>query len=217
MVDIKTIKENRAGIKFYSQWNRVVSYPLSIHLTWLCLKFGITANQATWVSLIAGVGGCVCIAFGNYWMLITGMLLIIVYGVLDCVDGNIARITKTASKYGRYLDIALGYVLGAFIPLSIGLSLYIKTGFWLYLIGGGICVASWLLGTTLLQLYNQVFGAVIRDTGSNNIVRRYIASSEVPILVGCCLFNYLELYLVFFTFIYIGRVFGIFYSLIKQR
>ena len=52
-------------------------------------------NQITILSVFIGLGGCLLFMLGSKDKIIIGALLINVWAVLDCVDGNIARLTKT--------------------------------------------------------------------------------------------------------------------------
>jgi len=68
-----------------------------------CVAVGITANGATWISLVLGLGAGVAAGF-SMWGL---TCLLATWSVLfDILDGQIARITKTGSDAGEVLDAA---------------------------------------------------------------------------------------------------------------
>ena len=73
--------------------------------------------------MITGIIGSLLLAIGSYWMFIVGALLIELAIILDCVDGNIARV-RGKSILGNTLDTWAGeitLVLSMFM-LGIGLS-----------------------------------------------------------------------------------------------
>jgi CDP-diacylglycerol--glycerol-3-phosphate 3-phosphatidyltransferase len=65
---------------------------------------GITANGATWLALVFGLGAGVAIGFSWYGL---ACLLATVSTLLDILDGQIARFTNTGSNAGEVLDAAV--------------------------------------------------------------------------------------------------------------
>jgi CDP-alcohol phosphatidyltransferase len=112
----------------------VVAYPLSFT--------PVTPNQVTFLSAIVGiVGGWAMWQGSNYWMAI-GAWLYLLSNVLDCTDGQLARMTKRFSRYGRILDGAADYVVGIATFAGIGFGCQpenYNVWFWwaLLLVGGG--------------------------------------------------------------------------------
>lgn len=80
----------------------------------------ISPNIITSLSICSGIGAAFALATSNY---ILGAILMILWGFLDCCDGEVARYTERQSKYGAVLEIInsdLQYVL--WLPaLSYGL------------------------------------------------------------------------------------------------
>jgi len=113
------ISEDRGDFWVYYVIRRISFYP-----TWLFLKLGISANQATYISMVVGVGGCWLLAFGNYVTRVTGALLVNFWIILDCVDGNIARYKETSSDYGEFIDALGGYLLNAILFLFVGIGAF---------------------------------------------------------------------------------------------
>ena len=63
--------------------------------TGFCLQRGISANFATVIDFILAFFATLCLYMGY---LFTGVVLIQLFGVWSCVDGEIARVTKSSSK-----------------------------------------------------------------------------------------------------------------------
>ncbi len=106
-------------------WLYYVVRRISFYLTWMFLQLGISANQATYISMAIGAAGCGLMAFGDYGVRITGALLVSFWIVLDCVDGNIARFKKTSSNYGELIDALSGYMMNGLLFLSVGIGAFI--------------------------------------------------------------------------------------------
>ena len=103
-----------------------------------CVRFGLKPNHVTIVGLVLVILAGILFAQGRYgWGLLAGWLMTF----LDTVDGKLARVTVTSSKFGHYFDhiidlvhppiwyILWGVGLGVSRFDFIGLSL--QTTFWL--------------------------------------------------------------------------------------
>lgn len=126
--------------------------------TRLCVHYGLLPNHVTWTSVFLVVAAGVLFFFGLYgWGLLLGWLMTF----LDTVDGKLARVTVTSSRFGNILDhgldlihpplwyIAWGLGLGEFQPGIPGLSLCVVL--WSIVLGyiGGRLVEGafrWWLG-----------------------------------------------------------------------
>ncbi len=104
-------------------WIYFCTRRISLLITWLVLPLGLTANQATFISLVAGLAGCWLLAYGYEAGFIWGSIMMLVFHVMDCVDGNIARATRTTSLFGQFFDSLAGYV-HLYVYWFIGVGLY---------------------------------------------------------------------------------------------
>ncbi|MFC2078688.1 CDP-alcohol phosphatidyltransferase family protein [Candidatus Bipolaricaulota bacterium] len=109
-------EEDKGDLWLYYVVRRISFYP-----TWLFLRLGISANQATYISIVIGVIGCGLLAFGDYNVRVVGALLANSWIILDCVDGNISRFKKTSSHYGELIDAISGYLMNGYLFLSVGI------------------------------------------------------------------------------------------------
>jgi phosphatidylglycerophosphate synthase len=91
--------------------------PASYFVAWGLIKGGVSANGASILSTIVALAACAAtLTFQNAWITTS---LVLAWLILDCADGNIARATKTGSKYGEFLDALSGYILAALLPLCV--------------------------------------------------------------------------------------------------
>jgi len=78
--------------------------PYSKFLARWAARRGCTPNQVTTVSLAIGVVAAIAFATGQRGGLIAGAVLLQLSFTTDCVDGQLARYTRTFSKLGGWLD-----------------------------------------------------------------------------------------------------------------
>lgn len=146
-------KEKR---KRSSLWARCFSRPLSFPITWVFINIGLSANQVSILSMLEALVACAMIMLGGTYTLI-GVGLFVFWHVLDCVDGNIARVKKQSSYAGAFLDAASGYIAPAFVFLSVGTAAFHTTTFsdynYWFIIMGGISSASDVLARMIYQRY----------------------------------------------------------------
>lgn len=90
-------------------------------------KLGMHPNTVTIISMIIGAGSAYFFAFGGYyyggeeglWMNIIAIVMLLVADILDCTDGQLARLTGKTSRIGRILDGAAGFVW--FVPIYLAI------------------------------------------------------------------------------------------------
>jgi len=75
-----------------------------------------TPIHVTIAFIISGLFGVISMLLGNYWL--AGFFLIL-KSILDAADGELARIKKTPSYTGRYLDSVADIILNAIIFLAL--------------------------------------------------------------------------------------------------
>ena len=98
--------------------------PYSRFIARWAARRGITPDQVTTASLAIGALAAAAFATGERWGLVAGALLLQAAFTTDCVDGQLARYTRTFSKFGAWLDSicdrAKEYIV--FAGLAIGAS-----------------------------------------------------------------------------------------------
>jgi phosphatidylglycerophosphate synthase len=79
--------------------------PYSRYVARACARLGIAPNTVTLASIVLGFAAAAGFAFGTRAGLIAGAVLLQVSFMLDCVDGQLARLTSRFSAFGAWLDI----------------------------------------------------------------------------------------------------------------
>lgn len=83
------------------------------------VRLGVPPNPITYLMIASGVLAGAVLAFGGLWSALLAAVLVQVYLLLDCSDGEVARYTGRTSVAGVFLD-RIGHYL-AEIALLIGL------------------------------------------------------------------------------------------------
>lgn len=105
-----------------SLWVKTIIRKLSFVFTYLFVNIGISPWLASVLSAVVAFTGSVLMCINSFPCRIIGVICIQLWLVLDCVDGNIARVTKTCSDLGDFIDTLSGYVVSACAMLSIGVA-----------------------------------------------------------------------------------------------
>ncbi|WP_106403526.1 CDP-alcohol phosphatidyltransferase family protein [Actinocorallia populi] len=147
---------------------RLYARSLSPFLTWISLRAGLSPNQLTYLMILSGLGAGVVFAWGTGLVsAIVGALLVQLYLVLDCTDGEVARVTGRTSITGVYLD-RLGHYFSE-VAVVIGLGFRAEKQFDLPWGQGG-----WIM----LGLLGALGVALIKAETDNVVVAR--AKSGLP-------------------------------------
>lgn len=122
-----------------------------------CVRFGIRPNHVTLISLALVILAGVLFARGQYgWGLLAGWVMTF----LDTVDGKLARVTVTFSRFGRYFDHIIDLVHPPiwYVLWGIGLGMsYPDSGGWFSLAIWCI-VIGYVVGRLTEGLFNWGLG-----------------------------------------------------------
>lgn len=83
------------------------------------IRLGLTPNQISLLSLILGFA---CAYFFFQRAFIIGSLMLFLSGLLDLIDGTVARQQETESDFGAVIDWIVDKYVDAIVLLGIGLS-----------------------------------------------------------------------------------------------
>ncbi|MBO8179995.1 MAG: CDP-alcohol phosphatidyltransferase family protein [Archaeoglobus sp.] len=79
-------------------------------------KTGVSPNLITIIATIVGLGAAAVIASGEiYW----GVLTLFISQILDCTDGDLARLTGRVTRKGAYLDRVFDRFVDAAIVIGM--------------------------------------------------------------------------------------------------
>ncbi len=98
----------------------------AILLALLFIRLGLTPNQVTIISLLIACIGCIFLASGDYFSRLLGLGLILLWQLLDDVDGHMASTLQRRTRIGAFLDNSGGNFVYAGLSLSLGFGLAIR-------------------------------------------------------------------------------------------
>src|SRR5260370_15974330 len=136
---------------------RLYGRKLSPYATWVFARLGWSRNAVTIAFIACGIAAGVVIAFGGLAMAVIGAVLVQLYLIFDCSDGELARWSNKRSAAGVYLD-GIGHYL-AESALLVGLGFRAQGEF---TVAGGYVtagVAAALLAVLVQAETHNVLGA----------------------------------------------------------
>lgn len=132
--------------------------PLAFLLVKAIYQTNITPNQLTVASMFVGVLGGLCYSFGHPSAIAAGAILYGLSIVIDCSDGQLARLKKNGTRLGRILDGLIDYVVMIAIYAGIGIGLVPESGdsgmWWLLILAAAL---SNLFHSVALDYYRNRF------------------------------------------------------------
>ncbi len=108
--------------------DRYFNRKVSRWLTKIFLAVGASPNVITMVATFVGLLAAVGFGVGTYQSAVMAALLFQCAAVIDCCDGEVARLTFTESPFGAWLDIAMDNVVHMAIFAGIAVGLYRQAG-----------------------------------------------------------------------------------------
>lgn len=141
-----------------SLWVRYVIRPISFYVAYVFQRLGFTANGVTYLSIIIVFIAFIFFLLESHVFTIAGAVMVQIWMILDCVDGNLARVSHIKNPYGDFVDAMGGYTILGFVFLGLGmvaaresgwLSQYIPDIFFVLL--GSIASVSTLTARLIFQ------------------------------------------------------------------
>ncbi len=127
----------------------------------------VTPVQVTLVFGLCGIAAICFILLEHYWL---AAFFLILKSIIDAVDGELARMKKTPSYTGRYLDSIFDSILNFLFLLAI-----------CYVTDGSFCfmVIAYLAMQLQCSLYNYYY-VILRNATSGSDVTSKIFEQKVP-------------------------------------
>jgi phosphatidylglycerophosphate synthase len=127
---MSSIRELRAQVQRRTSnvYDTLFTRRVSIYVTFVLDRMGVGANAVSAFNLVVGLAACGLIGFAGGPGLIAGVALVHVYAVLDSVDGELARLRKTFSLKGLFLEDLSAYAMINGFQLAIGCYLWRTQG-----------------------------------------------------------------------------------------
>ncbi|MBR2238874.1 MAG: CDP-alcohol phosphatidyltransferase family protein [Prevotella sp.] len=213
-------------------WVYYVMRPISILLTKPLLKTNITPVNVTFASMVATLIGFVLIGFGQETQTrLWGFFAFIVWGLLDCIDGNIARCKGLASTRGALWDATGGYMALTLMYFSVGIGAFNDTNAlefldkYLYIVLGGLTAIMSIFPRLVMQKKKADGGTDtvkgVADKANYSITKIIALNVESAIgitqviLFLAIIFHFLNIFILCYFFINIVITVYTLYNLLK--
>lgn len=132
--------------------------PLAFVFVKSILKTNLTPNHLTLLSIVFGILCGIFLGFANHQAYILAAVSLIIYDVLDCSDGQLARLKKNGTYLGRILDGFGDYIvsIAAYLGIGFGFASHSQNPFlwWIVTVAAG---ASNAIHSSLLDYYRNRF------------------------------------------------------------
>jgi len=150
-----------AQIRKSVELDGVIAYyvmrPIARVFTKALLNTSVSPNQATLSALACGIAAAIFAGLGGATYVAVAGLLYWTGGVLDCIDGELARMRQQSSKMGEWLDSMVDEfsTIALMIGLGVGLSRDGLGSEWMLLGLGGAVLAVATLSPIYLDLHRR--------------------------------------------------------------
>lgn len=145
IIDSLPVKKNSNSSWWVKLWVRKTSFLF----TYFFINMGFSPNGVSVLSIFFVIAACICYAVSTTACVWAAAILLNLWLILDCVDGNIARCRKRKNIYGEFVDDIGGYYAVAFIYFSMGLCAFNRGGIlveesnkWILIMGGLACICD---------------------------------------------------------------------------
>jgi hypothetical protein len=148
--------KKKKDINLWTEW---VCRPPAAVLVLLLKNTRVTPNQVTFAAtLLAFVSAGLFIGLPGWWGAIVAALVFELSFVLDCVDGQLARVRKTSSLIGHHLDFLMDEIKAFFIFGAVTVRLWrfeiypdVAERYLLVGLGAMACLGTGLCLTTFMR------------------------------------------------------------------
>lgn len=122
IASIYRASKKKKDINLWTEW---VCRPPAAIFVWALQHTRVTPNQITFLATLVAFGSCAMfVALPGWWGAIAAALVFELSFVLDCVDGQLARVRKTASPIGHHLDFLMDEIKAFFVFGAVAVRLW---------------------------------------------------------------------------------------------
>ncbi|WP_428265775.1 CDP-alcohol phosphatidyltransferase family protein [Haliangium sp.] len=144
--------KKKRDINWWTEW---VCRPPAAALVYALRHTRVTPNQLTFTSLaVCALAGAMLLAGSGWLWVLAAMLVFEISFVLDCADGQLARLRKRASVLGHLLDFLMDELKAMLLYGCVAVHLWRFSDEPYYLligVGGMFCLASGIALTSFMR------------------------------------------------------------------
>jgi len=137
------------------------------------MEFNVNPNHITYLSFIIGIFSAFLIAMGKIY---SGVFVLFLSQIFDCVDGDLARMSGKVTRYGAFID----RVFDRFVDSAIVIAIVALNPLKLWLIG--FIALTFSFGVSITRAMAEAEGAVCKVGIAGRDTR--IAIIMIGVLLG---------------------------------
>lgn len=137
-----TLEDVRASMGGHVRAHYTVKWfgrPIGNLLTPMFHNSGWTANGVTGARTVLSFLAVALLCTGEFGGAVVAVALYTVVFILDCVDGNLARLGQSVTYWGKFIDGLSDMVFPFFAPIAVGVGIWTQAGDGIYVIVGAVC------------------------------------------------------------------------------
>jgi len=150
-LDIEKMNKLPAGERFFDV--NEIWYFMNRWVVRLLYPTSVTPNQITFLSLIFGLASSWFYVSGIPDALVWGALFLYGKVFLDNVDGNLARVRGTTSRFGRFLDSLADFLVSVLVYIAVTVYLVRTKGMQEYWVLGLLGLLTGFMQSTFFVFY----------------------------------------------------------------
>lgn len=156
--------KKKQDINWFTEW---IARPPAAVVVYLLRNTPITPNQVTFLSALVAAAACAMLVLLPGWgWLVAAALVFELSFVLDCADGQLARLRKIASPIGHLLDFLMDELKAMLLFSAVTVRLWRDTGDERLLVvglAGLFCLASGIALTSFMRRPEYGAKAITED------------------------------------------------------
>jgi phosphatidylglycerophosphate synthase len=119
----KEYKSSLKAVEVEEIFDLVIYRPLAFIFVKATFSINLKPDQVSVSAMFFGATAGVLLGFGTLTSITIGAVLYFLSNILDCADGQIARLKRNGTKVGRIVDGFIDYIVSTFIFFGIAFGL----------------------------------------------------------------------------------------------
>lgn len=150
----KMFEDSLKSIETENFLDRVFYRPIGYRIALVLSRTSVTPNVITIISIFIGIFAGMLLYPQNIWINLFGCVCLVFANILDCVDGQLARITGIKSEVGRILDGLAGdfWFISIYLSIALRISGYIDEN-WIIWLAVSLSGVSNLIQANIADYY----------------------------------------------------------------
>ncbi|UCB44758.1 MAG: CDP-alcohol phosphatidyltransferase family protein [Spirochaetota bacterium] len=149
--------------------NQIFNRPLGFIAAKFFQKLGANPNIVTLISMIFGISSGVFFSRGKYPEILVGALLLEGWVILDCADGQLARMLNKSSQIGKTIDGLCDIAVHFSVFYGTAYALFIRTGAFYHFFLALAVHITFYLHIMLFDHFKNVFISVAKPMYSDKL------------------------------------------------